>query len=411
MAENLLRRSVRRFPADVDCLCQLAAFLALHKDEAAQALDLYTAALAVNPTCSAALCDKAMLLVRARPHHGEEAKRLLEQALTADPLHVPSLCGLAQVTLSIVTDGGGHAEDALEAERLLKRALRLDPVNPDTLCMLGALLRDQPAGGLGGGKELTGGGGGWQGGAERKAMARHLLDRAVALSPQHVDARCQQAMWLCSEGLLHEAANSYRAALRLDPMHLDALVGHASILAVPPEGMPNCSSVGLLDYSNVDALIASASGAPKKQTSLDALMCDRLRRADDMLGQALALAPSHVPALCARGKVQCQLDNMTQAEELLRRALRLSPHDWQTLANLGVVMVRHIGDHDNGQRMFERAVEAAPTPAVKEMLMSLMQQTQAQGQLAVPLLAKDPAQVRWEERHDNYDEACLPYDR
>ena len=34
----------------------------------------------------------------------------------------------------------------------------------------------------------------------------------------------------------------------------------------------------------------------------------------------------------------------------------------------------------------------------------------ALGEEKNPLLAKDPAQVRWEERHSNFDEACAPYD-
>jgi len=43
-------------------------------------------------------------------------------------------------------------------------------------------------------------------------------------------------------------------------------------------------------------------------------------------------------------QVQCQLDNMTSAEEYFRAALRLSPHDWQSLTNYGVMLVRHVGD-------------------------------------------------------------------
>ena len=75
-----------------------------------------------------------------------------------------------------------------------------------------------------------------------------------------------------------------------------------------------------------------------------------------------------MPALCGRGKVQCQLNNMTMAQDLFRAALRLAPRDWQTLTNFGVMLVRHVGDKDNGQRLLERACAVAPNPSLRQML-------------------------------------------
>ena len=77
----------------------------------------------------------------------------------------------------------------------------------------------------------------------------------------------------------------------------------------------------------------------------------------------------------------------------------------------GHEQVRHVGDRDNGERMLNRAVAYAPTASVRDMCSHLREQTLALGEIKVPLLAKDPAQVRWEERHANYDEARVPYDR
>jgi Tfp pilus assembly protein PilF len=140
-------------------------------------------------------------------------------------------------------------------------------------------------------------------------------------------------------------------------------------------------------------------------------MDERLRYADSLLERALQLAPSHVPALCGRGKVQCQLDNMTSAEMSFRAALKVAPHDWRSLSNYGVMLVSHIGDTQNGERLLERALAHAPNPSVARMLETLKTQTLQLGELRVPTLAKDPRQVRWEERDLNYQEARVPYDR
>lgn len=40
----------------------------------------------------------------------------------------------------------------------------------------------------------------------------------------------------------------------------------------------------------------------------------------------------------------------------------------------------------------------------------LRTETLALGQEETPLLAKDPDQARWEQRHKDFDEACAPYD-
>ena len=147
------------------------------------------------------------------------------------------------------------------------------------------------------------------------------------------------------------------------------------------------------------------------QNSVDMGMDSRLRLADALLERALLLAPWHVPALCGRGKVQCQLDNMTSAENLFRAALKVAPHDWHSLSNYGVMLVRHVGDTHNGERLLERALAHAPNPSVARMIATLKAQTLELGELKVPTLAKHPKQVRWEERDLNYQEARVPYDR
>lgn len=147
------------------------------------------------------------------------------------------------------------------------------------------------------------------------------------------------------------------------------------------------------------------------KNSVEVGMDARLRLADSILERALLLAPSHVPALCGRGKVQCQLDNMTSAEIFFRAALKVAPHDWHSLSNYGVMLVRHVGDTHNGERLLERALVHAPNPSVARMIATLKAQTLELGELRVPTLAKHPKQVRWEERDLNYQEACVPYDR
>ena len=40
----------------------------------------------------------------------------------------------------------------------------------------------------------------------------------------------------------------------------------------------------------------------------------------------------------------------------------------QTLTNYGVLLVRHVGDIDNGERLLDRAVQFAPSPSLQQML-------------------------------------------
>lgn len=419
-AEALLRRCVRLYPGDVDTLCHLAAFLTLRKSQHDEALHLYSCALAASPDCTAALCDKATLL-RDVFNDVAQAERLYRQALDADPHHVPSLCGLSQLLMSAPREGapGLPAQAAAEtveaeAESLLRRALSVEPDHADTLCMLGGLLRDKGAGWGGlddggiGGAEAQGKGG--RGGG-RTELARLMLDRALLVAPLHEAAHMNKAMLLSVEGDLAGAETNYKTVLRLNPSHVDALAGFAAILSVPPAGLPNATNEFIPGRRPSTADFVDTEEDQRIKNPLDAAMDERLRYADSLLERALQLAPSHVPALCGRGKVQCQLDNMTSAEMSFRAALKVAPHDWRSLSNYGVMLVSHIGDTQNGERLLERALAHAPNPSVARMLETLKTQTLQLGELRVPTLAKDPRQVRWEERDLNYQEARVPYDR
>ncbi len=114
-----------------------------------------------------------------------------------------------------------------------------------------------------------------------------------------------------------------------------------------------------------------------------------------------------MPALCGLGKLRARLDRPAEAEDLFRRALRLAPGDWRTLANYGVLMAAGVGDVDNGARLLRMAEERAP-PGARGEVGRLREAVAAAGAGAAEA-AKSKERRDWESRWENAEMSAAPY--
>ncbi len=123
-------------------------------------------------------------------------------------------------------------------------------------------------------------------------------------------------------GQMAEAEALYRAALELQPDHVEALGNLAAI----------CAQTGRFD------------------------------EAETLCRRALALRPDFAPALNTLGIVLRRLNRFEEAVVCYRQALEIAPDDVATWGNLGLAL-RALGRHEDSVFPFERAVALQPTRA------------------------------------------------
>jgi len=378
-AEALFRKSLKCHPQDAESLTNLAAFLACQRREHGEARSLYQKAERLQPNHVPTLCDFGCLL-KDEFQDFEGASDLFERALDLSPGHVMSLRGYAELKIARARDG----RDLEDAKTLLKRALRVNPHDADTLACLGGLLRE---------------------GDSSREVAGLMLDKAIKIQPDHVTSLCQKGILLSSKGQFADAEIFFQRALHLVPNHLEAMLGQANILSVPPAGLPNST----IDDEYKETVRTFDRGGQVMRGMLDEVVQERFQRSARMFERALSLVPDYVPALCGYGKVLYQLDDREGSERALRRALRMDPHDWRTLANYGVLLVRTLGDTFNGEKMLTDAIRHAPEHARGE-LNDLKNQVLQLGEEKVSDLRKNAERARWESRWSNADSVNAPYD-
>jgi tetratricopeptide (TPR) repeat protein len=95
------------------------------------------------------------------------------------------------------------------------------------------------------------------------------------------------------------------------------------------------------------------------QTALEHHNAGRLREAEAIYRQTLALYPEHPQALHLLGLVMHQQSQPLSALELIRRAIAANPQDAYYHCNLGVVLAE-LGRHDQAVGAYRRAIELRP---------------------------------------------------
>jgi serine/threonine protein kinase len=138
----------------------------------------------------------------------EEARRLFEQAIEADPEFAPAWSGLADATALMVSRWMATAELYQTSLAAAERAVALDPLLPEGHASLGYVkLHAQ-----------------WD-----WAGAEAELRQAIALNPSYIPARQWLSSFLASTGRFREALPLAEGAVQLDPLSLLARINLGSV--------------------------------------------------------------------------------------------------------------------------------------------------------------------------------------
>ena len=162
----------------------------------------------------------------------------------------------------------------------------------------------------------------------RLEEARAAYQRAVALAPDHADARYNLGVVLRDQGRMAQAQAAFEAALALRPDHAES-------------------------HNNLGMALA-AQGRHG-----DAAACFR---------KALALKPDHARAHSNLGVALMALDRLEPAADCFRRAVALSPGYAKAHNNLGVAL-QHQGRFAPARDAFKAALRV--DPAYAEALFNL----------------------------------------
>jgi tetratricopeptide (TPR) repeat protein len=198
-APAALAEALRRFPQSPRLRFIQAETLA-DAGHTREAVAVYQDALKQLPDAGAQLM-LALLLARMRVP--DQAKTAFERALELDPSSVPAYLGLAKANLEIGL--------LPEAERAAYSGLQVAPEDPEAIFILARVLAAR-------------------GDAESTRTARELLERAIALRPDHADARTQLAQLKLRAGDARGAARDYEEVLARHPDRLDALQEYTKAL-------------------------------------------------------------------------------------------------------------------------------------------------------------------------------------
>lgn len=164
--------------------------VSLRQGEVAEALECYSAALALQPERFEAQANLGSLLLAA--NRFGEAEMHLRRALALRPREVP-----LHVALGQTCGAQGHLE---EAESCFMRALALAPDDANALVAWAGLLRQRG----------------------RFEQAADAYRRALQRQPRHAAAHYGLGHCLREQGLASEAADSFARAVAAQPDYVDA---------------------------------------------------------------------------------------------------------------------------------------------------------------------------------------------
>jgi tetratricopeptide (TPR) repeat protein len=161
---------------------------------------------------------------------------------------------------------------------------------------------------------------------QHETQSRRAIEQWLRLRPGPAD----QVRGLLWRAYLHtvggdrpQAVADLRKAVAIDPDNFDARLELARSLGRtdPAEAAEHLEVLRRRDPTNNDVRFPLA---------LMRRSLGQLDEATQLLDQVLASAPDDVPALVARGQVALDLQQLGQAEELLRRAWNLEPDEPET---------------------------------------------------------------------------------
>jgi tetratricopeptide (TPR) repeat protein len=284
-AEPQVRRALALAPENADAHNLLGAIL----DQRGKALEAereYRSALRLNPKAVGALANLGVLL--ARTHRPLEAAQAFESALHLAPNHPQASFNLGLTLYQL-----NRLE---EAAKWLEVAAAVSPGRPEPLYYLGLI-------------------------ASARGQSEAAIDywhRALALQDHFAEANFMLAEELRKNGRVEDAKEFYERALDQDQEKLVHYVRLGGVL--------------LLLGQNEKALEIFRRGAERFPATAEAhyfvAIAARGRgdyeMAETSLRKSLALQPDNPDALAQLGFVLGERARFAEAEQLLRRALRLS---------------------------------------------------------------------------------------
>jgi tetratricopeptide (TPR) repeat protein len=222
------------------------------------------------------------------------------------------------------------------------------------------------------------------------ATATALLEAAISLKPDFVDAHNNLGNVLKARGEFLRAESAYRHAIELAPSYFDALFNlgivleamgrpgeardsYGKALDIRPDFLPAYLNTGnaqkalgrfdeALDYyrwvlevepGNVDAL--NNTGAVYYELS-------RFDEAESTYRKALEIDAEHADTLYNLGMLLQETERFDQAVDTYQRAIAVRPHYSECHVNLGYTM-HQLGRLDEAGESYERAVELDPDNA------------------------------------------------
>jgi arylsulfatase A-like enzyme/Tfp pilus assembly protein PilF len=188
-------------------------------------------------------------------------------------------------------------------------------------------------------------------GDHRRAVA--AIRRALALNPAANDVAALAGAYLTEAGLAAEAVRLL-AAYVLDPQpDIDVVLAYGVALA--SEGRPREALEAFTRASTLDP----GSGLPLANAGTVYLMNGDRDRAEATFSEALRIDPTLARAHNGLGVIAAQRKEFVKAMEHWRRAVALDPHAYQTLFNLGDLLIQ-LGRPAEARVYWEQYLETAP---------------------------------------------------
>ncbi|MEE9267179.1 MAG: tetratricopeptide repeat protein [Gammaproteobacteria bacterium] len=185
------------------------------------------------------------------------------------------------------------------------------------------------------------------------ATATALLDAAIRLQPDFVDAHNNLGNVLKARGDFIRAETAYRHAIDLAPTYFDALFNLGIVLEAM--GRP-----GEARDTYGKALDVQPDFLPAYLNTGNALKAlGKFEEALDYYRWVLEVEPRNVDALNNMGAVSYELTRFDDAESTYRNALEIDAEHADTLYNLGVLL-QETERFDEAVDAYQRAVAARP---------------------------------------------------
>jgi tetratricopeptide (TPR) repeat protein len=276
------------------------------------------------PTNPRAYDNLAAVVLRSDSARSGEAEGLLRQAIAIDSTYAPGWTNLADIEMQ----RGRFAA----ARTLLERALSINPQDVDATARLGGVLVKL--------------------GDPRQAIPR--LEKVVASYPTD-EALATLAQAYLDVGRKEDAGVALRRALALNPRRSDAAAFVGALLA--EQGRPD-EAIGYLESATRGPATAPLYG-------LLSVTAAQLGRSDEAMGaanRAATLANDDATTFIQIGRAMILLQNVGAADGYLTRAVQLEPSNLEAVTRLGIVKAA-AGNETEAVKLFRRALLVDPTYA------------------------------------------------